>query len=150
MTHWEYLPTALSGLLRLDFLNKRTKVRLRRISRYLPKFTDVMFGQLLIILGAMSLTGGSVGIQTSSDAAPIWIPLPHFEKTFVAWILISLGIDSCLSGGRLIPLVMNKAIYPIVAKILEPFLKPLMNSIKERRERKESLHGGEEVNKEAH
>jgi len=86
--------------------------------KYIPTLTNIYMGLFLILIGIMLRYGGSFSIQIG-EQNPIPVPIPTLTDTWIAWLVVWLGIDTMIFRGRATPFIIQKTIVPVIRYILE-------------------------------
>ena len=94
------------------------KVKAKWLVRHLPRWSDTIAGISLFMLGLLMLNEGGFALQVSPEVEPHWVFFPA-QEAWVCWVIICLGLDSMVSGGRIIPFVLNKALIPLLRRVIE-------------------------------
>lgn len=92
---------------------------MKRFLKYLPTFSDVLAGLMIMMFGLLMFTKGNIFIQSTPEAAPMPISIPHNLPSWVAWLFVWYGFDVFVSGGKITFLIFDKLFKPVVDKVVK-------------------------------
>ncbi len=106
-------------------LSKRWQVRLRR---WLPSPGSMLLGLLLAMYGFLTLHGATITVQIEGGSEPGVSEIPKFTNPVVSWLMVALGFDFMLTGGRFIVWVLGRVVTPVLSRALTPMGTALKES----------------------